>query len=149
MLGIRWDSFLRVRNHRFRILRGILYTQNDQCCVAFQATSRSGTKLSWYYMSVVWPVELTNMNLLHKVRLDRDETSSDFIARLMSFKSFIRPLRKSIQDEIRSTYTVRLPFVVQVDVVLRKNSTFTWDGKRAWRRFSKSLWRCRMTSTAL
>ncbi len=64
------------------------------------------------------------MNLLHKVRLDRDETSSNFIARLMSFKSFIRPLRKSIQDEIRSTYTVRLPFVVKADVVLRKNSTF-------------------------
>ncbi len=64
-------------------------------------------------LSVVWPLELTNMNLLHKVWLERDETSSNFIARLMSFKSFLRSLRKSIQDEIRSTYTFRLPIVVK------------------------------------
>ncbi len=70
------------------------------------------------------------MNVLHKAWIDKDETSSNFISRMMSFKSFLRPLRRSIQDEIRSTYAFKLPFVVKTDVLLRKNSTFYlgWKG---------------------
>lgn len=80
-------------------------------------------------ISVTWPPELTDTNLLHKTWLSDGTGFSKIFPRMTSFKHFLRRLRETKSESIRSSYNIRLPFQVKSDILLLKRNTsfLSWD----------------------
>eukprot|EP00171_Calliarthron_tuberculosum_P021334 IDg21334t1 len=72
---------------------------------------------------VVWPCAMTDMIYLHKFWLAKQPGFPINHPRLISFRSFLRRFRSNNQQEILSTFRLRLPFRVKPEVTVTKRNT--------------------------
>ena len=74
-------------------------------------------------ISVVWPQAMTDMFYLHKSWLNADNIFLCNHPRLISFLSFLRRLRSTNEQQIVSTFRMKLPFKVKSELSVIKHNT--------------------------
>ena len=69
-------------------------------------------------LSVTWPQSMTDLNFLHRSKIDFDSKQFEQHLRVLSFRPYLRKLRTKADDKINSTCKIPLPIQVKRDFAL-------------------------------